>query len=60
VDATAVELPGDGHCFWLEEVPTGAIDDLIRSVAEDVHNGIRCIQNASLVGEVCELSMSAG
>lgn len=60
MDAAAMELPRDWYCFGPEEVPAGPIDYLIRSVAEDVHNGVGCIQNSSLIGEVCELAMSGG
>lgn len=55
MDATAVELPGDGYFIRLEEVPTGTVNHLIRSVAEDINNRIRRVENASLVREVYKI-----
>jgi len=50
--ASTVELLGDWDFLGMEEVPAGAIDDLVRSVAEDVDNGVGRVEDMSILGEV--------
>ena len=50
--ATLVLLSGHGDVVRVEPLPDRPVEDLIRRVAEYVHNGIGRVENASLIGEV--------
>ena len=51
--AAAVLCFGEGKFVWMKKLPYGPVDDLVGSVAEDVDNGIRRVQDVGIVGEVC-------
>lgn len=52
LDAAAMELLSAIDVRRMEEIPARLIDDLIRRMSEDVNDGIRRVQNASLRREI--------
>lgn len=50
--AAAVAGLGQWQLVGVEEVPDGAVDDLIGRVAENVDNGVGRVENMGIVGEV--------
>lgn len=51
--ASQVELLGERPVLLMEEIPGGPIDDLVRSVAEDINNGVGRVEDVSTIREVC-------
>ena len=52
LDASKMKLLGERFVLLVEEVPSGSIDNLVRSVAEDVDDGIRGIEDVGTFREV--------
>lgn len=57
LDATAMLLFGQGHFVRMEPFPHRAIDDLVRSVAEDVDDRIRGVEDAGFVRKILQVEL---
>jgi hypothetical protein len=44
---------GNRKLIWVEKLPDGSIDNLIRRVAENVDNRVGRVKNAGVVGQIC-------
>lgn len=53
VHATLVELLRERNLLWMKKVPAGAVDNLVRSMAEDVNDRVGGVEDVSILGEVC-------
>jgi hypothetical protein len=52
VDGTGLEPLGMGNLVWFEEVPCGAFDDFIGSIAKHIHDGTGSVEDVCIWGEV--------
>jgi hypothetical protein len=52
--AAAVLGSCQGEFIWMKKLPHGAIDYLVRRMAEDVDNGVGRVQDVGVIGEVCQ------
>jgi hypothetical protein len=52
VYSSAILCSGERKLVWVEELPDGSIDDLVRRVAKDVDDGVGRVENVCVVGQV--------
>lgn len=51
--AAAVVSSCQREFLWMEKLPHGPIDYLVRCMTEDVDNGVGRVQYVGVIGEVC-------
>jgi hypothetical protein len=50
--ASIMELLCNRYLIGMEKIPDRTVDNLVGSMAENVNNGVGCIENVGMVGQV--------